>query len=185
MAGFFRLSSLTSFDTLNFNKSLDIKILCNEDLSLDEKMMFFTDKGSKRTEWLNSNPHLLEISTFVDNAIHNKINSLKKYPALEVRIVPSHIFGFLHGKFGLFKRKNKKFLFIGSINETYSGFFSNYESIFFSSKPKKKLFDSLDSEFDSFWFHSSVISFNNKFNSFKLIKKNLKKLKKQHKKNGW
>jgi phosphatidylserine/phosphatidylglycerophosphate/cardiolipin synthase-like enzyme len=185
MAGYFRLSSLESFDLLNFNKKLDIKIICNSDITYAEQMMFFTKHSSKRSIWLNENPKLLEISIFVDNAIHNKFNSSKKYPSLELKIVPDNIFGFLHSKFGLFNNNSNNFLFLGSMNETYHGLFTNYESIFFSNKPKKKLFNSLNSEFDYIWFHPDVIAFNDKFFYKKLKKKLSKKTRKKRKKNGW
>src|SRR5690606_14248560 len=75
---------------------------------------------------------------------------------LEVRVLPNERFGLIHGKAGVITLANgEKTSFLGSANESYSGWKLNYELIW--EDDSKEAVDWVQEEFDSLWNDKSAI----------------------------
>jgi superfamily II DNA or RNA helicase len=71
---------------------------------------------------------------------------------LEVRVLPDKVFGLIHGKAGVITYKNgRRTSFLGSANETFSGWALNYELVWEDDSPEAC--DWVQAEFNRLWEH--------------------------------
>lgn len=71
---------------------------------------------------------------------------------LEVRVLPDEAFGMIHGKAGVVRYADgRRTSFLGSANETYSGWALNYELVWEDDAPEAC--DWVDAEFEKLWTH--------------------------------
>ncbi len=74
---------------------------------------------------------------------------------IEIKVLPDAYFGFLHGKAGVITMKDgRKTSFLGSANETYSGWKHNYELLWEDDSPESV--EWVQAEFDALWNHLSA-----------------------------
>ncbi len=79
-----------------------------------------------------------------------KLYSLIKSGKLQIKVVPNDVFGLIHGKAGVITYKDgKKTCFIGSVNETYTGWKLNYEILWEDDSEEGVKW--VQDEFDYFW----------------------------------
>jgi superfamily II DNA or RNA helicase len=79
-----------------------------------------------------------------------KLYNLLTNGKLEVRVLPNERFGLLHGKAGVITyQNNNQTSFLGSVNETYSGWAKNYELLW--EDDSKESIDWVQEEFDALW----------------------------------
>jgi len=75
---------------------------------------------------------------------------LIKSGKLQIKVVPNDVFGLIHGKAGVITLKDgKKTSFIGSVNETYTGWKLNYEILW--EDDSEEGISWVQEEFDYFW----------------------------------
>ncbi|HOA84301.1 MAG TPA: helicase-related protein, partial [Thermodesulfovibrio thiophilus] len=98
-------------------------------------------------EWCSKKPEELYM-----NVPHRlkKLYSLIKSGKLQIKVVPNDVFGLIHGKAGVITYKDgKKTCFIGSVNETYTGWKLNYEILWEDDSEEGVKW--VQDEFDYFW----------------------------------
>jgi superfamily II DNA or RNA helicase len=174
IAGYFRLSIFEIINIKDINNELEMKILCNPELS-DNEIDFINSSESKlKLDWLNNRKYLTDelkdampkLIKYMDNAKYNEKQRTnirrgrgkKRTPSLEIRVVPNNTAGFLHGKFGLIKGpNNNNNYFIGSVNETLNGWNKNYETVYFEDNPDHINFNKMEDEFNYFWDHKDTL----------------------------
>ena len=103
--------------------------------------------NAMRREWCSKKPEELYM-----NVPHRlkKLYSLIKSGKLQIKVVPNDVFGLIHGKAGVITYKDgKKTCFIGSVNETYTGWKLNYEILWEDDSEEGVKW--VQDEFDYFW----------------------------------
>src|SRR3989337_1162508 len=78
-----------------------------------------------KLEWCEGKPEeeLTNIPERLKRLYHYLITN-----KIDVRVLPNDVYGLIHGKAGVITRTDgKKVAFLGSMNETYSGWSQNYE----------------------------------------------------------
>lgn len=129
-----------------------IRIVCNSQLDSRDVATAKAASEGIRKEWCDSKPEELENSSFRFEKLY-KLLSTKK---MEVRVIPDNKFGLIHGKAGVVTFSNgEKTSFLGSANESLSGWKLNYELIWEDNS--KEAIDWVQEEFDSLWNDSSAI----------------------------
>ena len=77
-------------------------------------------------------------------------------PAVEVRVLPNEAFGLIHGKAGVITLADgSRTSFLGSANETYSGWNLNYELVW--EDDSDEACDWVQNEFDRLWRHHQAV----------------------------
>ena len=90
-----------------------------------------------------------EIYSSVPNRLI-KLYNLIKSGKLQIKVVPNDVFGLIHGKAGVITFKDgRKTSFIGSVNETYTGWKLNYEMLWEDDSEEGVKW--VQEEFDYFW----------------------------------
>ena len=85
-----------------------------------------------------------------------KLYELLSSGKMEVRVLPNERFGLIHGKAGVISFKdNTKTSFLGSANESLSGWKLNYELVWEDSS--KEAVEWVQEEFDSLWNDETAI----------------------------
>lgn len=128
-----------------------VRIICNSHLQIDDIKFIKDQPQAMKLEWCESKPEE-ELSK-----IHERLRKLYEYlvtDKIEVRVLPNDVFGLIHGKAGVItKTDGSKIAFMGSMNETYSGWGKggNYEIAWVDDDGDA--IDWVQSEFDSLWEH--------------------------------
>jgi len=100
-----------------------------------------------RREWCSKKPE--EIYSNAPERLV-KLYNLIKSGKLQIKVLPNDVFGLIHGKAGVITFKDgKKTAFIGSVNETYSGWRLNYEILWEDDSEEGVKW--VQEEFDYFW----------------------------------
>jgi len=127
IAGYFSTSlfdiSGEALDTINGN----IRIICNAHLQIGDVRNIKAYESALRKDWCESQPEKID-TKFPERL--NKLYQLLKTGKLEVKVLPDEIFGFVHGKAGVITYSDgNKTSFLGSMNESQSGWERNYELV--------------------------------------------------------
>jgi superfamily II DNA or RNA helicase len=124
-----------------------VRIICNSELDPLDVLSARQANMALRQEWCASHP--IEKAEKVSQRfvrLHDFLTSGK----LEVRVLPSHRFGLVHGKAGVITLANgRKTAFMGSANETKSGWELNYELVWEDDSDDSVRW--VQEEFDALW----------------------------------
>lgn len=166
IAGYFS-SSIFSLAKEPFETYLEkegkIRIICNSDVEIhDTQIASFTKKEKLSSflmektneQWRKEREQLYKL---INNSSSFEIfYKLLKEGKIEIKVIPKQFFGLLHGKAGVFTFEDgRKTSFIGSANETFSAWDSNYELIW--ENDELAAINFVENEFNSLWNHSCAI----------------------------
>src|SRR5699024_5446494 len=105
-----------------------------------------------RREWCKSEPE--KVTNGHDRFA--KLYELLSSGKMEVRVLPNEKFGLIHGKAGVITFKDgTKTSFLGSANESLSGWKLNYELVWEDSS--EEAIEWVQEEFDSLWNDETAI----------------------------
>ena len=124
-----------------------VRVVCNAEMQKEDVVTASAAVNAMRREWCSKKPEELYM-----NVPHRlkKLYSLIKSGKLQIKVVPNDVFGLIHGKAGVITYKDgKKTCFIGSVNETYTGWKLNYEILWEDDSEEGVKW--VQDEFDYFW----------------------------------
>jgi len=124
-----------------------VRVVCNSEMQKEDVVTANAAVNAMRREWCSKKPEEL-----YSNAPHRlkKLYNLIKSGKLQIKVVPNDVFGLIHGKAGVITYKDgKKTCFIGSVNETYTGWKLNYEILWEDDSEEGVKW--VQEEFDYFW----------------------------------
>lgn len=124
-----------------------VRVVCNSEMQKEDAVTVGAAVNAMRREWCSKKPEELYM-----NVPHRlkKLYSLIKSGKLQIKVVPNDVFGLIHGKAGVITYKDgKKTCFIGSVNETYTGWKLNYEILWEDDSEEGVKW--VQDEFDYFW----------------------------------
>lgn len=153
IAGYFSSSLLEiSGEAIDSVKGT-VRIVCNSDIDPRDVATARSAEMAIRQEWCTKID-----SSFTPEAkprfsqLYNLLSSEK----LLVRVLPSKYFGLIHGKAGVITYDdNTKTSFLGSTNETLSGWKLNYEILWEDSSDAGIKW--IQEEFDALWYHHGAV----------------------------
>lgn len=147
IAGYFSSSILEIAGEAIEQMSGTVRLICNSEMEIDDVKTASTAINSMRREWCNAKPE----ETYANASKRlKKLYDLIKSGKLNIRVVPNDVFGLIHGKAGVITLNDgKKTTFMGSVNETYSGWKLNYEILW--EDDSQEAIDWVQEEFDFFW----------------------------------
>lgn len=128
-----------------------VRIVCNSHLQIDDVKFIKDQPQAMKLEWCESKPEEAL------SKIPERLKKLYEYlttDKIEVRVLPNEVFGLIHGKAGVITKNNdSKIAFMGSMNETYSGWGKggNYEIAWVDDDPSAISW--VQNEFDALWNH--------------------------------
>lgn len=147
IAGYFSSSVLEiageAIDTIKGR----IRMVCNSSLSMEDVKTSTSAHNAVRKEWCESDPQyrLDPLSQRLD-----RLYQLIKSEKLQIKVLPDHCFGLIHGKAGVITLENgHKTSFLGSVNETQAGWELNYELLWEDDSPEAVAW--VQAEFDALW----------------------------------
>jgi len=124
-----------------------IRVVCNSELQKEDLLTAQAAAAAMRREWCSKKPE--EIYSNAPERLV-KLYNLIKSGKLQIKVLPNDVFGLIHGKAGVITFKDgKKTAFIGSVNETYSGWRLNYEILWEDDSEEGVKW--VQEEFDYFW----------------------------------
>lgn len=124
------------------------RIICNSDVdSADIKVADLAERA-QHEEWCAFKPEDIPDAQERFRKLYQLLTSGK----LEVRVLAKDKFGLVHGKAGVIMfRDGSKTSFLGSANETISGWINNYELVWEDNNPETVKW--VQDEFDTLWNH--------------------------------
>jgi SNF2 family DNA or RNA helicase len=124
-----------------------VRIVCNAHLQIDDVRSIRAYESALRKDWCDSQPEQQELK-FPERL--QKLYDLIKTRKLEIKVVPDEVFGFVHGKAGVITFPDgAKTSFLGSMNESQSGWERNYELVWEDNSQDS--IDWVQEEFDALW----------------------------------
>ncbi len=124
-----------------------VRVVCNAEMQKEDAITANAAINAMRREWCSKKPE--EIYSSVPNRLI-KLYNLIKSGKLQIKVVPNDVFGLIHGKAGVITFKDgRKTSFIGSVNETYTGWKLNYEMLWEDDSEEGVKW--VQEEFDYFW----------------------------------
>ncbi len=129
-----------------------IRIICNSDLDIRDVATAKSAANGIRKEWCDFKPEELENSSERFKKLYELLASGK----MQVRVLPNDKFGLIHGKAGVITLSDgSKTSFLGSANESLSGWKLNYELVWEDSSEGAVKW--VQEEFDSLWEDGAAI----------------------------
>lgn len=123
------------------------RVVCNAEMQKEDAITAGAAVNAMRREWCSKKPE--EIYSSAPERL-KKLYTLIRSGKLQIKVVPNDIFGLIHGKAGVITLKDgKKISFIGSVNETYTGWKLNYEILW--EDDSEEGIKWVQEEFDYFW----------------------------------
>ena len=105
----------------------DVKIVCNADIHPEDLKIAKLRDAKMIGRW---NEHAPEAEALLNRERYIRLDAFLQKHGQAIRVDSDEICGFLHGKAGVIEcRDGRKLGFIGSMNETGSGWRSNYEIV--------------------------------------------------------
>lgn len=125
-----------------------VRIICNSNLS-PEDVAVANHAQKMKQEWCEFSPE----EKFTSPESCKRLFTLYELlisDKLEIRVIPDNVYGLMHGKAGVITYKDgTKTSFLGSINETKSGYKLNYEMLWEDDSEESVKW--VQEEFDFFW----------------------------------
>lgn len=146
IAGYFSSSILEIAGEAIEKMEGKVRIVCNSELDIEDVKTAKLASEAIRQEWCNFKPEELPPNGLRFKRLYDFLKSGK----LEVRILPQEKFGLEHGKAGVFTLADgHKTSFLGSVNESYSGWKINYELVWEDDSEDTVRW--VQEEFDALW----------------------------------
>ncbi|MFA5731631.1 MAG: phospholipase D-like domain-containing anti-phage protein [Acidithiobacillus sp.] len=125
----------------------EVKIVCNVDIHPDDLKVAQLRESKMLGRW---NERALEAEALLNRERYRRLDAFLAKHGQAVRIAPDDICGFVHGKAGVITLANGSRLgFIGSMNETRSGWQRHYEILWEDESPEGVAW--IEEEFDFLW----------------------------------
>jgi SNF2 family DNA or RNA helicase len=146
IAGYFT-SSLFEVANELLESIPEVKIVCNVDIHPDDLKVAQLRETKMVGRW---NDRALEAEALLNRDRYRRLDSFLQKHGQAVRVAPDSICGFLHGKAGVIELADgRKLGFIGSMNETSSGWQRHYEILWEDDSPEGVAW--IEQEFDYLW----------------------------------
>ncbi|WP_295538904.1 phospholipase D-like domain-containing protein, partial [Thiolapillus sp.] len=124
IAGYFT-SSLFEVANELLESIPEVKIVCNVDIHPDDLKVAQLRESKMIGRW---NEKAIETEALLNRDRYRRLDNFLQKHGQAVRVAPDSVCGFLHGKAGVIELADgKKLGFIGSMNETRSGWQRHYE----------------------------------------------------------
>ena len=125
----------------------EVKIVCNVDIHPDDLKVAQLRESKMLGRW---NERALEAEALLNRERYRRLDAFLAKHGQAVRIAPDDICGFVHGKAGVITLADGRRLgFIGSMNETRSGWQRHYEILWEDESPEGV--EWIEEEFDFLW----------------------------------
>lgn len=125
----------------------EVKIVCNVDIHPDDLKVAQLRESTMLGRW---NERGLEAAALLNRERYRLLDGFLAKHGHAVRVAPDDICGFVHGKAGVITLANGRRLgFIGSMNETRSGWQRHYEILWEDESPEGVAW--IEEEFDFLW----------------------------------
>ena len=134
-----------------------VRIVCNSQLDPEDVETARAAAQSLRMEWCSSKPEGL-IQEGGEAARHrfSRLHQLLRSGKVEVKVLPDHCFGLVHGKAGVITLADgSKTSFLGSINESRRAWTANYELLWEDASCEAVAW--VQEEFDALWRHPAAV----------------------------
>lgn len=149
IAGYFSSSILEVAGEALDSVEGTVRVICNTQLEPEDVKTARAALAAIRKEWCAEEPEK------VGEEVHGRFAKLYQYlksGKLQVRVLPDKAFGLIHGKAGVItKADGTKTAFMGSTNETLSGWKRNYELVW--EDDSDDAVNWVQEEFDALWNH--------------------------------
>ncbi len=125
----------------------DVKIVCNVDIHPDDLKIAQLRESKMIGRW---NEQDIETEALLNRDRYRRLDSFLGKHGQVIRVAPDSICGFLHGKAGVIELEDgRKLSFIGSMNETRSGWQRHYEILWEDESPEGVAW--IEEEFEFLW----------------------------------
>jgi SNF2 family DNA or RNA helicase len=125
----------------------EVKIVCNVDIHPDDLKVAQLRESKMLGRW---NERGLEAEALLNRERYRRLDAFLAKHGPAVRVAPDDICGFVHGKAGVITLADGRRLgFIGSMNETRSGWQRHYEILWEDESPEGVAW--IEEEFDFLW----------------------------------
>ncbi len=130
-----------------------VRIVCNSHMSRADAVIAKAAQMAMRREWCGSRPEALgDAARPRFRRLYDGLRSGK----LAIRVLPDEVFGLIHGKAGVITLADqRRTCYLGSANESASGFQLNYELIWEDDAPEAVKW--VQDEFDALWSSPSAV----------------------------
>lgn len=125
----------------------DVKIVCNVDIHPDDLKVAQLREAKMLGRW---NANAIEAEALLNRDRYRRLDAFLQQHGQAIRVAPDSVCGFVHGKAGVIERADgRKVGFIGSMNETRSGWQHHYEILWEDDSPEGVAW--IEAEFDYLW----------------------------------
>lgn len=125
----------------------EVKIVCNVDIHPDDLRVAKLREAKMIGRW---NERSLEAEALLNRERYRRLDAFLQNHGQAIRVAPNDVCGFLHGKAGVIECANgRKLGFMGSMNETRSGWQRHYEILWEDSSPEGVAW--IEEEFEFLW----------------------------------
>jgi superfamily II DNA or RNA helicase len=125
----------------------EVKIVCNVDIHPDDLRVAKLRESKMIGRW---NERALEAEALLNRDRYRRLDAFLQKHGQAVRVAPDSVCGFLHGKAGVIELGDgRKLGFIGSMNETRSGWQRHYEILWQDDSSEGVAW--IEEEFDYLW----------------------------------
>lgn len=146
IAGYFT-SSLFEVAGEALEQIPEVKVVCNVDIHPDDLKVAQLRESKMLGRW---NERGLEAEALLNRERYRRLDVFLQKHGQAVRVAPDDICGFVHGKAGVITLADGRRLgFIGSMNETRSGWQRHYEILWEDESPEGVAW--IEEEFDFLW----------------------------------
>ena len=146
IAGYFT-SSLFEVANELLESIPEVKIVCNVDIHPDDLRVAQLRETKMVGRW---NDRALEAEALLNRDRYRRLDAFLAKHGQAVRVAPDSICGFVHGKAGVIELSDgRKVAFIGSMNETSSGWRRHYEILWEDGSPEGVAW--VEKEFEFLW----------------------------------
>ncbi|MFO7803974.1 MAG: phospholipase D-like domain-containing protein, partial [Desulfovermiculus sp.] len=147
IAGYFNSSLLEAAGEALESVTNTVRIVCNSDLNIQDVATAKAAQFALHRSWCLSSP---ENDAELSKPRFARLFQLLKNEKLDVKILPDTQFGLIHGKAGVITLADgRKTSFLGSVNESYSGWRLNYELLW--EDDSEEAVKWVQEEFDALW----------------------------------
>lgn len=125
----------------------EVKIVCNVDIHPDDLKVAQLRESKMVGRWNEAD---IETEALLNRARYRRLDQFLANRGQVIRVAPDSICGFVHGKAGVIELADgRKVGFIGSMNETSSGWQRHYEILWEDDSPEGVQW--IEEEFDYLW----------------------------------
>jgi superfamily II DNA or RNA helicase len=157
IAGYFSGSILETAGEALESVTGIIRVICNSGLQPQDVATARAAAAALRQEWCASKPEVIvEAGGAATKLRMSRLYQFLRSRKLQVRVLPDQYFGLIHGKAGVITLADgAKTAFMGSANESRSGWCLNYELVWEDSSADAVNW--VQEEFDALWNHHAAV----------------------------